>query len=289
VAEELAPRLHARRRRDQELAEREADGEDFWTTTFPKRVRVRVAAHFDELARAIDPTADLFEGITPSGAAQALLEKDLGETFQAWNDERACPHGYFPSVVEAMAYGLRARRGGATAADFEATVRRILLEERVAYDFVDGQMVEKASEVLHAELVLPALHLLKGRPDLAGVESAFRKALDELHGGDPADAVTDAGTALQELLQALGAHGNQLGDLLRDAKKQGLLAAHDQRYTKAIENLIHWTAADRSEKGDAHNASPAEVADGWLTLHVVGALILRLADAAPSRDTTRRS
>ncbi len=35
--------------------------------------------------------------------------------------------------------------------------------------------------------------------------------------------------------------------------------------------------ADRSFQGDAHNASPADRADAWMTVHVVGAIIVRLA------------
>lgn len=108
-----------------------------------------------------------------------------------------------------------------------------------------------------------------------GVERAYRKALHEI-ASDPSDAITDAGTALQEALGQLGAAGNQLGDRLRSAKRRGLLVGHDERLVKAIEDMGHWVAADRSVHGDAHNADEALTADAWLAVHVAGALILRL-------------
>lgn len=36
-------------------------------------------------------------------------------------------------------------------------------------------------------------------------------------------------------------------------------------------------SADRSQTGDAHHASDANLDDAWLIVHVAGALILRLS------------
>jgi hypothetical protein len=93
--------------------------------------------------------------------------------------------------------------------------------------------------------------------------------LHKLPGGDPADAITDVGTALQEMLVYLGAQGNALGPLLKDAEQRGLLGPYDAK-------LVGWVSADRSNRGDTHSASSATKGDAWLTVHVVGALILRL-------------
>jgi len=95
--------------------------------------------------------------------------------------------------------------------------------------------------------------------------------------GDAADAVTDAGTALQEMLKSLGCRGNQLGDLIRSAKSKGLLGAHDTPLFETFEKAMHWVAADRSEKGESHHLSDATLDDAWLIVHVVGAFIVRLA------------
>lgn len=71
----------------------------------------------------------------------------------------------------------------------------------------------------------------------------------------------------------VGCKGNALGPLADDARKRGLLAPYDRK-------IIDWVSADRSDKGDAHNATPASRDDAWLAVHVVGALILRLAGDA---------
>ena len=109
------------------------------------------------------------------------------------------------------------------------------------------------------------------------MERAYQDALRELAGGDPADAITDAGTALQEALTVAGAKGNALGPLLKSARQLGLLRAHDAALEEGIVKLVDWVSADRSTLGDAHKASQARREDAWLTVHVVGALILRLA------------
>ena len=61
---------------------------------------------------------------------------------------------------------------------------------------------------------------------------------------------------------------------------EDLLAAHDDRMTQAIEDIVQWVAADRSEKGDSHKADAADKADAWFMIHVVGALIVRLVGAS---------
>src|SRR5664280_51735 len=91
-------------------------------------------------------------------------------------------------------------------------------QERVAWKIIDGQMIEMKSMEMHAAVVEPVLRLLQD-PLYAKVDAIYRKALDEISKGDGADAVLDAGTALQGLLKGLGCTGNQLGDLIRSARR----------------------------------------------------------------------
>jgi hypothetical protein len=127
-------------------------------------------------------------------------------------------------------------------------------------------------------VVVPTLRLLAGRVDYAAVEIAYRNALEEISGGKPDDAITDAATALQEMLELLGCEGNALGPLIRDARRKGVLAPHDQTLGDAIAKIGDWVSADRSEMGDGHRgASAATRDDAWLIVHIVGALVLRLA------------
>jgi hypothetical protein len=154
------------------------------------------------------------------------------------------------------------------------SVQEILYEHLLAYDYIQGEIVERRSQELHEEAVAPTLRLLAGRRKLEHVETAYQKALREI-GKDPADAITDAATALQATLIAVGAKGNSLGALVKNACNRGLLAPYDQ---KLVADIVEWVEADRSNKGDAHNARPATADDAWLAVHVVGALIRRLVE-----------
>ena len=127
---------------------------------------------------------------------------------------------------------------------------------------------------MHQSVVSPTLTLLGGNERLARVEKAYRDALDQIHEGNPENSITDAGTALQEALQALGCKGNSLKPLAKAAQQKGILTGHDMK-------LINWVESDRSNTGDTHNASPASVEDAWLTVHIVGAIILRITHNTP--------
>lgn len=89
------------------------------------------------------------------------------------------------------------------------------------------------------------------------------------------DSAADAITALQEAPTAL-----------KSARAKGLLAPHDTPLLEAIERALHWVSADRSALGDSHAAATrATVDDAWLTVHVVGAIILRLTASGPRSPT----
>ena len=75
----------------------------------------------------------------------------------------------------------------------------------------------------------PLTTLVTSNPALRGVDDKLREALDELAAGNAADAVTDAGTALQMLLEYLGFSSGQLGDQLKAARRDRL--ARRRRHT----------------------------------------------------------
>src|SRR5207302_1960509 len=113
-------------------------------------------------------------------------------------------------------------------------------------------------------------------------ETAYHDALEEVGKGKPGDAITDASTALQEMFVALGCSANSLGPLIKSARSKGLLAAHDERLTKAITDVVDWVAADRTATGDTHKADKAAKADAWFMIHIVGALMVRLTSGGRS-------
>jgi hypothetical protein len=185
-------------------------------------------------------------------------------------------------VIPGRNYGVTHEYDTADHEHFWNTVNAALREHRISFELVGDTMIPFASKELHTEIVVPTMRLLSGRVGWDKVESAYQDALREIADGKPADAITDAGTALQEAFVTLGCLGNSLGVLAKSARSKGLFAPHDVLMTETLHKLVDWVSADRSEKGDVHQAREPSVDDAWLTVHIVGAIILRLV--GPTRD-----
>jgi hypothetical protein len=283
--------LHSRRTRLRELAEAEGRGEAFWTTDFNETVRNKI--YF----AARDATATSTDGdLWPQAAtmARGLILRDEGwlslvaanvppvQDLESYLREWAL-HGMVPTIIESVGVAidhLSKDYMGVLVSAFRTAVGVILSEHRVSFDFINGVMIEKDSQVLHAEVVAPTLRLLSGRPGWEEVETAYQDALREIADGNPADSITDAARALEEAFEIRGATGGSIGERLKAARKSGLLGGGDERLVSGIEEFVRWAAALRGNKSDAHTgAGDAERPDAWLAVHVVGALILRLAEA----------
>jgi hypothetical protein len=141
----------------------------------------------------------------------------------------------------------------------------------------NSHLVPIESHEMHTAVVEPTLYLLHSQPQFAAAEAAYQKALKELRVRDAGDAITDAGVALQEVLTALGCEGKVLGDLLKSARKIGLIRGKDTPLTESIGRTVDWVATMRNQ-GEAHKGNPdVYMSDAWMVVHVVGALIVRLA------------
>lgn len=279
--------LFSRRKKAKELAERERRGETFWTSKVDDQVRTKVVFAFDDAApeRVQGDLYRVAHGMLLRAHGVGRLTKGA---MSPYSDLRAylgtCPDDMFPDVVEAMATVLESAAGygyeiRSPLARFTGMVNRVFMEHRVAYELIGVEMVPFESRELHVNVVAPTISLLAGRPDLVAVETAYQDALAELSNGKPSDAITDAGTALQCLLVALGCEGDALGSLIASAKKKGLVSPHDAK-------LLDWVSADRSQLGDSHHVTDATPDDAWLSVHVVGALALRLT--SPQRRGQQR-
>ena len=115
------------------------------------------------------------------------------------------------------------------------TINNVFEDYRVAFRAVNAEIVPIGSDELHTEVVAPALRLLIG-DKYAKAHSAYLEAVKEIP-ASPANAITDAGTALQEVLTSLGCEGNALGPLIKSARKRGLLASHDETLGAGVEKL----------------------------------------------------
>jgi hypothetical protein len=165
---------------------------------------------------------------------------------------------------------------------FANAVSQRMKQHKMAYDLVELKVVEKRSEELHAEVVAPALTLLHGRSRFADAERQYRDALDELADGNWADAITDASSAVENVLRViLGLSQGTLADLLGQARKQGLFGDHQAARLKKVVAGFTALADVRNEESDAHGNS-SDSATGWLSLHWAGALIVYLVQRAES-------
>lgn len=286
----------SRRKRAAELAAREAAGESFWTTEFSEAFRVRLLDAFQRAGRDSDVrellelaqrrlTVDLGRPHLSKGRAGSQLA-DIDQYISA-----ECPDHEMPDLIDvlwaasrAMFYPPSVPYGPGPSIEpweeFAAAIRDLLFEERLAYDFVQGRVIERQAEAMHRGVVLPTLTLLAERKGFDGAEKAYRKALEELASGDPADAITDAVRAVQETMDALGWEGNTVAKKFDWARSHGKMAGHDTRLIGAFDAAIDWANADRSERGDAHRETELGRPDAQLTVNIAGALILRLVELA---------
>lgn len=278
--------LFSERKRQRELREREAAGESFWTPELTRRTRARVIHLIADVIRDDDVRYRQRFDLTEHARQQVLkvegkfsldgrndAHEDFFRALEATGDDDLALT-LIEAFIEALGTGLYDER---YRSQFVQAVNEVFRSERVSYEIIEGEVVPFASREMHVAVVRPTLSLLAGRKGWSEVESAYQDALREIGEDHPADAITDAGRALQIALTLLGAEGNALGPLIKSAKAKGLFAPHDTKLLDGIESLMHWVSADRSETGEAHASGTSARDDAWLAVHVVGALLLRLS------------
>lgn len=282
--------LYSERKRIAALEDREARGESVWSVDVPPAARTKIYWALNDFLVYRDFEEDHWDTV------RTLVTRSRGFTAltRGVNDARAdirttlaeADVPLIADILEACASVLNffEERGETerTVAEFAKSVDEILASYRIAFEVVGSQVIEFESRELHSNVVVPALSLFGGDPRFLEAEKAYQEALREVSSDDGApDAITDAGRALQHVLVALGCTGNALGPLLGSAKKKGLLGPADAQISEGIANLVGWVSADRNMNGDAHQSGADFREDGWLTIHVVGALALRLAAGKP--------
>lgn len=298
--------LYGERKRRIDQDERLAAGLAQLTDQLDQRARVKLMKAWDDILghvafrNAAYNLEDLIRDRTLGSEAIAVRPDDMepGRTrSQASNDQLLslieAEHEALRLLVEKPAIGVPGYPGmspqwldiiNAAPEKFRTKVNAVLTAHLVELQLHENsRLVPVRSQAMHAEVVAPALHLLHGQPRFVAAENAYQDALRELRNGDANDAITDAGAALQNTLEALGCTGNTLGQLLRSARDIGVLRAADERFTTMLSQTIAWVK-DMRNAGEAHSGdADYAMSDAWMAVQLVGALILRLA------DTDRRS
>ena len=98
-------------------------------------------------------------------------------------------------------------------------------------------------------------------------------------GGDPIDAITAVGTALQLALESAGAKGQNLGQLVTSATSRKILVDRDSPLADGIAAIVTWAREQRNQRGSTHQVESVSASEAWLTVRVAGALILRIVKA----------
>lgn len=294
--------LYAERLRRKAQDEALAAGQVQWTHQLNREVRVKLAKAWgdvtrhrafynhgdaldmyvyertlDSLAAPIEPS-DMDPGCGRAGNEQLLSLLEVEHEALAWL--AANPDVGKPTYPSPSAEWFAIIQGAPEG--FRNKVNQLFEAYAIAFHLhSNSRLVPIQSHEMHNEVVEPTLYLLHAQPPFANAEKAYQKALEEMRNRDPGDAITDAATALQEMLAALGCEGNTLGDLLRSARATGLVKGRDTPLTEIVGRTVDWVAAQRNQ-GEAHRADPdVGMGDAWMVVHVVGALIIRLSESGP--------
>jgi hypothetical protein len=269
--------LFSERKRLKAIKVAEASGQSFWTEEIPVEARTKVAYAVDACSGHVDTYGfDLHFVVTRRVCV------DLGINMQTIDFASLCrieDADRFLTFVEATHLALEDSSRPDLAPAFAEEVNKIFNSHRVAYKLVDegSQIIELGSLELHNAVVEPVIKLLYGEPKLDRAQEAYMAALKQISHDDAANAITDAGTALQETFKALGVQGKVLGEQIKAVRASGLLAGRDAPILESVVKAMEWVASERNQNGDGHNVTDATLDDAWLIVHVVGALIVRLA------------
>lgn len=273
--------LFSQRKKQQDIERQELEGVDFWSTHIPREARVKILFAFNDCMENSYGGSEAATGLVRANLLRSRGVLYLYRQRQCAQDDLAnfVLEGDDDDVIDVIECVIRTLSDSALQSRFQIygsvgtflrSIARILREHRLAYDLVDGHVIALSDQFMHQAVVRPTLRLLAGRSDLANVEAAYLAALEEMAKNRPSDAITDAGTALQEMLLAAGCAGTTLSALTKSGMGRGLFRPSDVK-------LLEWLAATRNNSGDAHLVTDATPRDAWLMIQVVGAVILWMA------------
>lgn len=281
--------LHSERKRQSQLIKDEALGKNVWRKDAPEALRTKftwLVESFGWVENSYDRTYG-YERIKER--VIALIHRSTGhQSWSTFGSQAANGDSdEFIDLIEASFLVISAvvkqnnsiENKSAVLTDFTEQTNNLLESYRMAYSLENNQIVEFDNREIHKEVVVPTLTLL-ANPDWAKAETAYHDALKSMSDERFPDAITDATTALQEGLRIVGCKGGNFADLIKSAKST-ILSGFDTKYIEGITKLIDWSSASRSEKGDGHKTTDADRSDAWLTIHLVGTLLLYISKKFP--------
>jgi hypothetical protein len=174
--------------------------------------------------------------------------------------------------------------------EFVEELNAWMLEDGFGYQFEATQIIQISSKFLHAEAVVPTLHLLSD-PAFAGANAEFRQAHAEFRAGEYEDCIHDCCNALESVLKVtLDRKGwsyqqtDTAKKLLDVAFINKLIPAHMQNSFTGLRTILESGVPTVRNKTAGHGTGanprniPKHIAE--FQMHQTAAAILLLVEAA---------
>ena len=119
-----------------------------------------------------------------------------------------------------------------------------LRQHGLGYEFVDGQIIKKSNELIHQEIVKPALLLLHNKK-FKGAEDEFLKAFDSYKAGNNKDALMNAQRAFESAMKCICKEKkifykeeDTSRALVRHLIENGFLPAYQDSFMNNLEQVL---------------------------------------------------
>lgn len=163
------------------------------------------------------------------------------------------------------------------------------LRAGVGYQFEQGKIFRVDSELIHSEVVRPALQYLY-KPGFEGPRDEFMKAHSHYRAGETKDAITNANNAFESTLKVVCEKrkwsypsGATAAVLLKTVRKHGLLPDYlDNSFDQLAATLHSGLPKVRNEQGGHGQGSEPRNTPNYVAayaLHLVAAKILFIVEA----------
>jgi hypothetical protein len=165
-------------------------------------------------------------------------------------------------------------------------------EHGVGYQYVNGEIIRIDSELIHAEVVRPALRLLN-QNRYAGAQQEFLKAHEHYRSGDSKEALNECLKSFESLMKGIcdkrgwpyNANGTAK-DLIQTCMDNGLIPTFWQNQFASLRSLLESSVPTGRNKlsGHGQGTDPTTVPDYLVAymLHMTASAIVFLAEAENS-------
>jgi hypothetical protein len=156
---------------------------------------------------------------------------------------------FIAAVFQVSTEIVESSRGPELGEEFGALINRIFEEEGIGYRWVAGQIIRFDEPVTHDHAIKPAIELLHDGA-FGAANDEFAAALEAYRAGRWRDAITNANAAFESTLKIRTGKPNLVaGDLIREARKQGVIPVYLADAVEHLEKLMHAVPAVRGQEG----------------------------------------